>query len=92
MGSNDAPVTIVELSDYQVPCCPQFDSTTFSELRKQCIDSGKVRFVVRDFPLVEAHSYAMRAAEAARCADDQSKFSPMQTPCSAIAASWRKAD
>jgi protein-disulfide isomerase len=74
LGSSDAPVTIVEFSDYQCPYCRQFESTTFAEIRKKYIDTGKVRFVVRDFPLVEAHPYAMRAAEAAHCAGDQGQF------------------
>jgi protein-disulfide isomerase len=77
LGSNDAPVTIVEFTDYQCPYCRQFESTTFTELRKKYIDTGKVRFVVRDFPLVEAHPNAMRAAEAAHCAGDQGQFWPM---------------
>jgi protein-disulfide isomerase len=77
LGSSDALITIVEFSDYQCPYCRQFESTTFAELRKKYIDTGKVRFVVRDFPLVEAHPYAMQAAEAARCAGDQGKFWPM---------------
>ncbi len=78
LGASDAPLTIVEFTDYQCPYCRQFDTTTFAELRKKYIDTGKVRFVVRDFPLVEAHPNAMQAAEAAHCAGDQEKFWPMQ--------------
>jgi protein-disulfide isomerase len=77
LGSGDAPVTIVEFTDYQCPYCRQFESTTFDKLRKKYIDTGKVRFVVRDFPLVEAHPNAMQAAEAAHCAGDQGQFWPM---------------
>jgi protein-disulfide isomerase len=77
LGASDAPVTIVEFTDYQCPYCRQFESTTFAELRKKYIDTGKVRFVVRDFPLVEMHPDAMQAAEAAHCAGDQEKFWPL---------------
>ena len=77
LGASDAPLTIVEFTDYQCPYCRQFESTTFAELRKKYIDTGKVRFVVRDFPLVEAHPNAMQAAEAVHCAGDQEKFWPM---------------
>jgi len=76
LGSNDAPVTIVEFTDYQCPFCRQFQTTTFAELRKKYIDSGKVRFIIHDFPL-DGHPNAMPAAEAARCAGDQGKFWPM---------------
>ena len=74
LGSRDAPITIVEFTDYQCPYCRQFESTTFTELRKKYIDTGRVRFVVRDLPLVSAHPNAMQAAEAAHCAGDQGKF------------------
>jgi protein-disulfide isomerase len=77
LGSSDAPVTIVEFTDYQCPFCRRFESTTFSEIRKKYIDTGKVRFVVRDFPLAEMHPDAMQAAEAAHCAGDQGQFWPM---------------
>jgi protein-disulfide isomerase len=76
LGSSDAPVTVVEFTDYVCPFCRQFQSTTFAEIRKKYIDTGKVRFVIRDFPLPN-HPDAMPAAEAARCAGDQGKFWPM---------------
>jgi len=76
LGSADAPLTIVEFTDYECQFCRQFESTTFAELRKKYVDTGKVRFVIRDFPL-SIHPSAMRAAEATRCAGDQGKFWPM---------------
>jgi len=76
LGSSDAPLAIVEFTDYECPFCRQFESTTFAEIRKKYIDTGKVRFVIRDFPL-DGHPDAMPAAEAARCAGDQGKFWPM---------------
>jgi protein-disulfide isomerase len=77
LGSSEAPITIVEFTDYQCPFCRRFESTTFAEIRKKYIDTGKVRFVVRDFPLAEMHPDAMQAAEAAHCAGDQGQFWPM---------------
>lgn len=77
LGSDDAPVTIVEFTDYQCPYCRSFERTTFAEIRKKYVDTGKVRFVIRDFPLVDSHRDAMGAAEAAHCAGDQGKFWPM---------------
>jgi protein-disulfide isomerase len=76
LGSSGAPLAIVEFTDYECPFCRQFQSTTFAEIRKQYIDTGKVRFVVRDFPLSN-HPHAFPAAEAAHCAADQGEFWPM---------------
>jgi protein-disulfide isomerase len=73
LGSKEAPLTIVEFTDYQCPFCQRFHTTAFPELKKNYIDTGKVRFYSRDMPL-DFHPDAMRAAEAARCASDQGQF------------------
>jgi protein-disulfide isomerase len=73
MGSANAPVTLVEFTDFQCPFCQSFHVNTFSELKKEFIDTGKVRFYSRDLPL-DFHKDAMRAAQAGRCASDQKKF------------------
>jgi protein-disulfide isomerase len=74
LGSKDAPLTIVEFTDYQCPFCQRFHVTVFNELKKNYIDTGKVRFYSRDFPLDTMHPNAMRAAMAARCAAEQGQF------------------
>jgi protein-disulfide isomerase len=70
-GTPDAPVTLVEFSDFECPFCKQAHPTL-----KQVLDRypGKVRLAYRDFPLDSIHPQARRAAEAARCAHDQGKF------------------
>lgn len=73
IGSADAPVTIVEYADYQCPYCYRFHTGTYPEIRKNFIETGKVRFIKRDFPL-PFHQNALSAAQAARCAGDQGKF------------------
>ncbi|MGA3096478.1 MAG: thioredoxin domain-containing protein [Bryobacteraceae bacterium] len=73
LGDKDAPLTMVEFTDYQCPFCRQFHETTYSQLKKEYIDAGKLRFYSRDLPL-DFHPNAMRAAEAARCAAEQGKF------------------
>ena len=73
LGKKDAPVTIVEFSDYECPFCARFHTQTFGELKKQYIDTGKVKFVMRDFPL-SFHANAQKAAEAAECAGKQGKY------------------
>jgi protein-disulfide isomerase len=73
MGRDDAPVTVVEFTDYQCPFCRKFESDSFTQLKKEYIDTGKVRFVSRDLPL-DFHPNAPGAAMATRCAGDQGKF------------------
>ena len=73
LGSKEAPLTVVEFTDYQCPFCQRFHVTAFPDLKKNYIDTGKVRFYSRDMPL-DFHANAMRAAQAARCASDQGQF------------------
>jgi protein-disulfide isomerase len=66
IGPRDAPIPIVEFSDFQCPYCAKFHTATYSPLMQKY--DGKVRFVYRDFPLPGLHSDAEKAAEAANCA------------------------
>lgn len=68
LGSPKAPVTIVEFTDFQCPFCGRRATETFPLLRAKYIATGKVRYVVRDFPLSQIHPFALPAARAARCA------------------------
>jgi protein-disulfide isomerase len=77
LGPVDAPITMVEFTDFQCPFCQRFYASTFGELKKNYIDTGKVRFVSRDLPL-EFHPNAMQAALAGRCAGEQGRFWPMR--------------
>ena len=73
LGKADAPLVIVEYTDLQCPFCQQFHNTAFDQLKKEYIDTGKARFITRDFPL-DFHPNAKPAAIASRCAGDQGKF------------------
>jgi protein-disulfide isomerase len=73
VGAEKAPLVIVEYTDYQCPFCQQFHNTTFPQIKANYIDTGKVRYVNRDFPL-DFHADARGAATAARCAAEQGKF------------------
>ena len=75
LGAANAPVTVVEFTDYECPFCKRFHDQTWPEIRKNYVDTGKVRFVVRDLPL-PFHEHAMPAAIAARCAGEQGKYWP----------------
>jgi protein-disulfide isomerase len=77
LGNKDAPLTMVEFTDFQCPYCKQFHSDTFAELKKNYIDTGKMRFYSRDLPL-DFHPDAMRAAQAGRCAAEQGQFWKMR--------------
>ncbi len=74
LGRADAPVTVVEFSDYQCPFCERFFATTLPALKKEYVDTGRVRYVFRDFPLEQLHPQARKAAEAAHCAGEHGKY------------------
>jgi protein-disulfide isomerase len=71
IGDPDAPVTIVEYTDYQCPYCARHALQTFGQIAEDLVDTGQVRYVFKDMPLTSIHPQAMLAAEAARCAGDQ---------------------
>jgi len=73
LGTDGAPVTIVEFSDFQCPYCRQVQPTV---KRLMAEYEGKVKLVFRDFPLRNIHPQAQKAAEAAQCAAEQKKFWP----------------
>jgi protein-disulfide isomerase len=77
LGRADAPLTMVEFTDLQCPFCRQFAISSFDEIRKNWIDTGKLRYISRDFP-IDFHAQAMPAARAARCAGEQGKFWEMR--------------
>ena len=77
VGKADAPLVLVEYTDYQCPFCQQFHNTAYAQLKANYIDTGKIRFVSRDFPL-DFHENARRGANAARCAAEQGKYWEMR--------------
>jgi protein-disulfide isomerase len=77
LGSKDAPLVLVEFTDYQCPYCKNFHETTFAEIKKTYVDTGKLRFVSRDLPL-DFHHSAAGAAQATHCAGEQNKFWDMR--------------
>lgn len=72
-GQKNAPVTIIEFSDFQCPYCQRFFIETMPQIESDYISTGKVKFIYRDFPL-QGHQYAQKAAEASECADEQGKY------------------
>ena len=70
-GPSDAPVTIVEFTDYECPYCRRYYRQTYHQLLAEF--EGEVHYVVRNYPL-SIHPDARKAAEAAECAHNQERF------------------
>ncbi|MBI3334227.1 DsbA family protein [Candidatus Pacearchaeota archaeon] len=70
LGDSDAPVTIIEFSDYECPYCGKHYTETYPQLKREYIDTGKVKLVFRDFPL-SFHPNALPAALAAECVKEK---------------------
>jgi len=77
LGNKNAPLTLVEFTDYECPYCKRFYDAAFSQLKKNYIDTGKLKFVSRNLPL-PFHKNARSAAQAALCAGDQGKYWEMR--------------
>ena len=73
LGSPTAPLTLYEFSDFQCPFCRKFFNETYTQLKKNYVDTGKLKIVYRHMPL-SFHPAARPAALAAECAGDQGKF------------------
>jgi protein-disulfide isomerase len=76
-GNPEAPLILIEFTDYECPYCKRFYDTTFAEIKKKYIDTGKLRFISRNLPL-PFHKHAKNAALAAACAGDQGKYWQMR--------------
>jgi protein-disulfide isomerase len=72
-GSKDAPVEITEFADYQCPFCQTFATLQMPTIEDRLINSGRLRWRYRDFPL-QQHQFGRLAAHSAACADEQGKY------------------
>jgi len=73
-GDPDAPVTIIEFSDFQCPFCKRWYTDTLSQITEDFMDTGKANLVYRDHPLDGLHPNAREVHIASECADEQDKF------------------
>ncbi len=87
-GSLNAPITMIEFSDFQCPYCKEFAENTQPTLFEQYVDTGKVLWVFKHFPLEQIHPAAPNAAIAAECAAEQGKFWEMHEALFADQAAW----
>ena len=90
LGKKNAPVTLIEFTDYQCPFCGRHFTQTFGQIKKEYVDTGKVKYIVRDFPL-SIHPNAPKAAEATECAHAQGKFWEMHNVIFEKQALWSSA-
>jgi len=88
LGMSDAPVTMIEFSDFQCPFCSQYFSQTLPSIEKNYVDSGKVKLVFKNMPLENIHPNARAAALAAECANEQGKFWDYHNKLFANQKSW----
>ncbi|MFQ6134450.1 MAG: DsbA family protein [Nitrososphaerales archaeon] len=77
LGDVNAPVVLIEFIDFQCPFCRRFYTETFADLEDEYVKTGKVLFVVRDFPIESIHPSAQKSSEAVECADDQGMWREM---------------
>ena len=73
-GDKNAKVKFVEFSDFECIYCRQFFREAEPQIMKEYVDTGKVLFVFKNYPIFLAHPHAVKAAEAGECAAEQGKF------------------
>jgi protein-disulfide isomerase len=76
LGPADAPVSVVEYASMSCPHCAHFDATTFDAFKTKYVDTGKVRYIFREFPL---NAPAIAVAMLARCAPADRYFDVIHT-------------
>jgi protein-disulfide isomerase len=73
-GAKTASVVLVEFSDYECPFCIRHFTQTMPQIDAAYVQTGKIQYAFRDFPIAENHPEAIRAHVASRCAAEQGKF------------------
>jgi len=91
IGQEEAAITIIDFSDYQCPFCAKFYSEILPQLKTDYIQTGKVKYVFRDFPL-NVHPKAQYAHYAAECAKEQNKYWEMHDMLFEKQAEWSEAE
>lgn len=86
-GSPNAPLWVIEVSDFQCPYCKQWHDETYQAFRDEFVRTGKVRLAYVNFPLAQ-HQYAWPAAESAMCAGAQNKFWQMHDALFNTQSQW----
>ncbi len=90
LGDPEAAVTIVEFSDYECPFCAKYNLETFPMVKGELIDTGRVHYVFKDYPLAGLHPRAAQAHVAARCAGDQGAYWDMHARLFERQSEWSR--
>lgn len=77
LGNENAKVQVYEFSDFQCPFCRKFYTDSFAQLEQEYIETGKILFVYKDFPLEQIHPAANLAAQYSECANEQGKWNDL---------------
>ena len=80
-GSPDSKIILVEFSDFQCPFCAQHARTAYQEIQAEYVNTGKIQYAFRHFPLEHIHPAARQAAEAAVCVGEQGKSGSFTIAC-----------
>jgi len=91
LGSEDAPITMIEFTDYQCPYCQRYYFGAFKEILEKYIETGKVKYVMKSLPL-PFHSEARPAAYATLCAGEQNALWAMHKRLFMYQNEWAYAD
>ena len=90
LGREDAPITIIEFSDFECPGCALFAPQVKPQLEEELIDAGRARLIYYDYPLMHLHPTSFLAARAAKCAEDQDGFWPYHDALYGDQARWAR--
>jgi protein-disulfide isomerase len=88
LGADSAAVEVIEYADYQCPACQQFATVEWPYVKERLVQTGKVRWVFRDFPLTQ-HQWARLAAHSAACGQEQNKYWELQEEIFATQPEWQ---
>src|SRR6476661_8021896 len=88
-GNPNAPLWVIEVSDFQCPYCKEWHDQTYKTFRDELVSTGKVRLAYVNFPL-SSHQFAWPAAESAMCAAAQGKFWEMHDALFNTQEKWEK--
>lgn len=87
-GKDNAPITVIEFSDYQCPFCKQYVDETYPQIIQNYVEAGRVKYIFADYPLEQLHPQANIAAQAARCAGEQNSYWEMHDKLFAEQERW----
>ena len=79
LGEREAALTLIEFTDFQCPYCSRHARDTVPRIDREFVKTGKLKYVVRDFPIKSLHPEAYRAHEAVHCAGDQGRYWEMRS-------------